>query len=47
MKPKWRYFIGASVLAGYLLVLAGAPPLAVAVGIGGAALLTRRASSVA
>ena len=47
MKHKWSYFIGAAVLAGYFLVIAGAPPLAVAAGIGGAALFMRRTSRAA
>lgn len=47
MKRKWSYFIGAAVLAAYFLVAAGAPPLAVAAGIGGAALFMRRTSRAA
>jgi hypothetical protein len=42
MNAKWSYFIGAAILGGYLLISAGAPPLAVAAGIGGAAMFTRR-----
>jgi len=44
MKWKWTYFAGAVILAAYFLLSAGAPPLAIAVGIGCAAWLTRRAS---
>jgi hypothetical protein len=44
MKRKWVFFAGAAVLAGYFLLAAGAPPLAVAMGIGFGALMTRRAS---
>jgi hypothetical protein len=47
MKRKWGYFIGAAVLAAYFLVTAGAPPLAVAAGIGGAAMFMRRRSRIA
>jgi hypothetical protein len=43
MNRKWRYF-GAAVLAAYLLLTAGAPPLAVAIGIAFGAMLTLRAS---
>jgi len=42
MNPKWSYFIGAALIGGYLLLSAGAPPLAVAAGIGGAAIFSRR-----
>jgi len=42
MNPKWSYFIGAAILGGYLLLSAGAPPLAIAAGIGGAAIFSRR-----
>jgi hypothetical protein len=44
MNKKWTSFIGAVILASYLLISHGAPPLPVAVGIGMAALWTRRAS---
>jgi hypothetical protein len=44
MNRKWAYFIGASILAGYFLLTAGAPPLAIAAGIGGVALFMRRTS---
>jgi len=44
MKWKWTYFTGAAILAVYFLLSAGAPPLAIAVGLGFAAWLTRRAS---
>jgi hypothetical protein len=47
MKPKWRYFIGASALVACFLVTVGAPPLAVAAGIGGVALFVRRTSHIA
>ena len=42
MKYKWTYFIGAAVLAAYFLVTNGAPPVAVAAGICGAAMFMRR-----
>jgi hypothetical protein len=42
MKWKLAYFAGSAVLAAYFLVHAGAPPLAVAAGIGGAAMFMRR-----
>jgi hypothetical protein len=35
---RWRYFIGAVILAAYLLITRGAPPAAVGAGIAGAAL---------
>ena len=41
---KWAYFLAAALFAGYFLVAGGAPPLAVALGIGGAALAARRLS---
>jgi hypothetical protein len=44
MKRKWSYFIGAVVLASYYLLTAGAPPIAVGVGIAGAAAFLLRAS---
>jgi hypothetical protein len=44
MKNRWTYFIGAVILAGYVLLSSGAPPVSVALGIGFAAMLTRRAS---
>lgn len=47
MKRKWSYFIGAVILSAYFLLANGAPPLAVAAGIGGAALFVRRASRAA
>ncbi|HEY1337509.1 MAG TPA: hypothetical protein VGF59_08360 [Bryobacteraceae bacterium] len=43
MKRKWNYFAVASALAALFLLSAGAPPLAVAAGIGFGALVTRRA----
>jgi hypothetical protein len=42
MMWRWRYFIGAVMVAGYLLISHGAPPAAVAVGAAGAALLAWR-----
>ena len=42
MNHKWSYFIGASALAAYFLLAAGAPLPAVAAGIGGAALFMKR-----
>lgn len=42
MKRKWSYFIGAAALAAYFLLTNGAPPLAVAAGIGGVAMFMRR-----
>ena len=44
MSKKWAYFIGAAVLAAYLLVSNGAPPVAVAAGIAGSAIFMRRKS---
>lgn len=41
-RNKWKYFVGASILAGGLLLRIGAPLLAVILGIAAAALLTRR-----
>jgi hypothetical protein len=43
-RTKWRYFAGASLLAAYFLLHAGAPPLAVIAGIGGVAMFMRRKS---
>lgn len=37
MMWRWRYFFGAVVIAAYFLIRFGAPPLAVAAGIAGAA----------
>jgi hypothetical protein len=37
---KWTFFAGSAILAAYLLLAYGAPPAAVAAGIGGAALWT-------
>ena len=42
MNFKWTYFIGAAILSGYFLINAGAPPLAVAAGIGGVAMFMRK-----
>ena len=44
MKRKWPFFFGAVILAGYLLLSYGAPPVAVLCGIGLAALATLRRS---
>jgi len=43
---KWGYFLAAAVFAGYFLVARGAPPLAVGLGVGGAALMLRAAPIV-
>jgi hypothetical protein len=43
MIRNWRYFAGAAIVGGAALLKAGAPPLAVALGIALGALLTRRA----
>lgn len=45
MMWRWRYFIGAAILAAYLLISNGAPPLAVAAGLAGMALFMRRRAS--
>ncbi len=42
MKYKWSFFAGSVILAGYLLISRGAPPLAVLCGIGLAAIFTGR-----
>ena len=39
-KTKWKYFLGASVLAVGLLLKAGAPIVPVAVGLAAAAFFT-------
>lgn len=39
MTRQWSYFLGAVVVAGYLLISHGAPPGAVAAGAAGAAVL--------
>jgi hypothetical protein len=44
MKKKWGFFAGSAILAGYILLGAGAPPIAVAIGIGCGALMTLRAT---
>jgi hypothetical protein len=41
---KWTYFAGAAILAAYFMLKAGAPPFAVAAGIGGVAMFMRRKS---
>jgi hypothetical protein len=45
MTRQWSYFLGAVVLAGYVLISHGAPPAAVAAGAAGAAILLWRRSS--
>jgi hypothetical protein len=47
MSKKWNYFLAAAVFAGFFLVRGGAPPLPVAFGIAGAALLILRSKSSA
>jgi hypothetical protein len=47
MKRNWSWFAGASIFAGYFLIAAGAPPLAVGLGIGFGALLTHHAARAA
>ena len=47
MTWKWTYFIAAVLAAGYVLLANGAPPLAVGLGIGVGAMLTRRACRAA
>jgi hypothetical protein len=47
MRWKWGYFSGAAVLAAYFMLSAGAPPLAVAAGIGGVAMFVWRKSRTA
>jgi hypothetical protein len=44
MKRNWRYFVGASVLGGFFLWNAGAPPFAIATGILLGGLMTLRAT---
>jgi len=44
MNRKWRFFVGAAVLAAYFLLSAGAPPFAVAIGIAFGAFMTQRAA---
>jgi hypothetical protein len=44
MTRQWSYFLGAVVLAGYVLISHGAPLVAVAAGAAGAALLFWRRS---
>ena len=40
LMSKWRYFIGASILAVGLLLKAGVPLVPLALGVGAAAFLT-------
>jgi len=47
MNKKWSYFLAAAVFAGFWLLRGGAPPMAVAAGIGGAALMVARARRTA
>jgi hypothetical protein len=42
ISTKWRYFAAAGILASYLLLSMGAPPLAILAGLGGAAYITKR-----
>lgn len=42
MTRKWSFFAGAAILAGYFLLSAGAPPLAVLLGTGVGAMVTMR-----
>jgi hypothetical protein len=42
---RWKYFIGASILAAGLLVKAGAPLVPVVLGLGVAAFLTWKKNS--
>jgi uncharacterized membrane protein len=45
MNFNWRYFVAAVLITALLLLKIGAPPVAVGLGIGGAALfMWRRAS---
>jgi uncharacterized protein (TIGR03382 family) len=45
MMWKWRYYIGAALIAGYLLISHGAPPVAVLAGLAGVAMFMRRRAS--
>jgi uncharacterized membrane protein len=42
---RWRYYIGAALVVGYLLLSHGAPPIAVIAGLAGVAMFMRRWSS--
>jgi hypothetical protein len=42
---RWRYFVGASILIGALLINRGVPPLPVVAGIVGVAMFMRRQAS--
>jgi hypothetical protein len=42
---RWRYFVGAVILAALMLLTNGAPPMAVAAGIAGAAMFMWRRGS--
>ena len=42
MSAKWSYFLAAAVMGGFILLSNGAPPIAVVLGLGGAALFTWR-----
>ncbi len=42
---RWRYYIGAALIIGYLMISHGAPPLAVAAGVAGVGMFMRRRAS--
>jgi uncharacterized protein (TIGR03382 family) len=42
---KWRYYLGASAIVGYLMISNGAPPMAVIAGLLGVAMFMRRRAS--
>lgn len=44
MTKKWSFFCAAALMSAYALITHGAPPLAVAAGIGFGALLTVRST---
>ena len=46
MTQKWRFFTGGALLAGYILMVNGAPLLAILCGVGLAAAFTGRRSHV-
>jgi len=39
---RWRYFAGAALVIGYLLISHGIPPMAVAAGVLGVAMFMKR-----
>jgi uncharacterized protein (TIGR03382 family) len=45
MMWRWRYYIGAAILIGSLLISKGAPPAAVVAGLAGVAMFMRRRAS--